>query len=39
LQDGSVRRAAAKALKDITGQDFGQDADRWQQWWEEEQQQ
>ncbi|OGO05014.1 MAG: hypothetical protein A2Y60_01920 [Chloroflexi bacterium RBG_13_54_9] len=26
--------ATADALKDITGQDFGGDAARWQQWWE-----
>ncbi len=27
-----LRRAAAKALKEITGKDFGDDADRWRQW-------
>lgn len=30
-------QAAVQALKSITGQDFGQDAARWQQWWEEQQ--
>jgi HEAT repeat protein len=36
LQDPheAVRREAAGALKTITGQDFGQDYDRWKQWWE-----
>jgi len=33
----SVRHAAADALQAITGQDFGEDAERWQQWWEERQ--
>lgn len=32
--DEDVRRAAALTLKAITGQDFGEDASRWQQWWE-----
>jgi hypothetical protein len=29
-----MRQAAAKALRAITGQDFGEDVERWQQWWE-----
>lgn len=35
LKDRShyVRASAAKALKKITGKDFGQDMDKWQQWW------
>jgi HEAT repeat protein len=28
------QKAAAEALKDIAGQDLGQDTERWQQWWE-----
>jgi 3-methyladenine DNA glycosylase AlkC len=32
-----VRRDAAGALTNITGQDFGQDAAAWQEWWEEQQ--
>jgi HEAT repeat protein len=28
---------AARALKAITGQDFGEDAGRWQEWWDEQQ--
>jgi len=32
-----LRGAAAGALRTITGQDFGEDADLWQQWWEEQQ--
>jgi len=28
-----VREAAAAALEDITDQDFGEDAGRWQSWW------
>jgi hypothetical protein len=35
--DEDVRWAAAWVLKEITGQDFGQDAAAWQQWWEEQQ--
>jgi len=31
-----VRDPAAAALKKITGQDFGDDANRWQEWWEEQ---
>jgi HEAT repeat protein len=39
LQDKSdrVRGYAAEALEAITGQQFGQDAARWQQWWNEQQ--
>lgn len=39
LQDKSdrVRGYAAEALEAITGQQFGQDAARWQQWWTEQQ--
>ena len=29
-----LRRAAASALHDLSGQDYGLDADRWQGWWE-----
>ena len=29
-----VRTEVARALMVITGQDFGQDASRWQEWWE-----
>lgn len=32
-----VRLAAAGSLEAITGQSFGDDAERWQQWWEEQQ--
>ncbi len=31
-----VRGAAAKSLRAITGQDFGEDAFRWQWWWEKQ---
>lgn len=34
-EDQYVRSAAAEALGKITGQDFGEDAGRWQEWWEE----
>jgi hypothetical protein len=30
-----VRENAAKALTLITGEDFGEDQDKWQQWWDE----
>lgn len=30
------RLPTALALEAITGQDFGEDAERWQQWWEEQ---
>ena len=33
---GNDGRAAAEALRDITGQDFGQDRARWETWWREE---
>ena len=29
-----VRQSATKALAKITGQDFGQDVIKWQEWWE-----
>jgi hypothetical protein len=32
-----VRYAAVDALYEITGQDFGEDAEAWQEWWETEQ--
>ena len=32
----SEREAATGALKTITGQDFGEDAAAWQQWWEQQ---
>jgi HEAT repeat protein len=36
LQDGSevLRRAAVAALQDLSGQDYGLDAARWQNWWD-----
>ncbi len=36
-EDEDLRVAAAMALVAITGQDFGDEADRWQQWWGEQQ--
>ncbi len=30
-----IRVAAAQALKDVTGQDFEQDIDKWQGWWQQ----
>jgi HEAT repeat protein len=36
-EDEKIRKAAAGALKTITGQSFGEDATRWQQWWEAQQ--
>jgi hypothetical protein len=35
--DPQARAAAADALSAITGADFGLDAGRWQQWWQEQQ--
>ncbi|MDP2949743.1 MAG: HEAT repeat domain-containing protein [Chloroflexota bacterium] len=35
-EDLPVGHPAAEALEAITGQDFGEDADRWRQWWEEQ---
>jgi len=35
--EGDVREAAAEALKQITGQDLGEDAGRWEQWRQEQQ--
>jgi hypothetical protein len=37
LQDVLVRLDAAEALSAITGEDFGEDADLWRQWWAEKQ--
>lgn len=34
-KDSDLRRFAAKALVEITGQDFGEDLVKWQKWWEE----
>jgi HEAT repeat protein len=34
-EDSDVRHNAARALKKVTGQDFGQDPEKWQEWWEE----
>jgi len=36
LEDANLyaRRGAAQALRDITGQDFGEDAEAWQKWWD-----
>lgn len=31
--DFDIRAKAANALRNITAQDFGQDADRWHEWW------
>ena len=36
-EDHSVRLKAALWLNNITGQDFGEDAQRWQDWWNEQQ--
>ena len=35
-RDKYVRREAASVLKRITGQDYGEDIDRWQEWWQEQ---
>jgi len=35
-KDGDVRRAAAEALNNITGEDFGQDEAKWRNWLGEE---
>jgi HEAT repeat protein len=32
-----LRRAAAEALSDLSGQNFGADAERWQAWWARQQ--
>ena len=32
--DSDLRKESAKALSRITGQDFGENPDQWQQWWE-----
>jgi WD40 repeat protein len=34
-EDWNVRNTTAKALKNITGQDFGKDQAKWQEWWEQ----
>ena len=34
--DKGVREAAAWALRTITGMEFGEDSDRWMQWWQTE---
>lgn len=33
LYDENVRKTAAKALKNITGEDFREDYKKWQKWW------
>jgi HEAT repeat protein len=33
-EDGWVRTKASDALRAITGQDFGEDAQRWKEWWD-----
>lgn len=32
--DDALRRTAADALADLTGQDYGTDRGRWQEWWD-----
>jgi HEAT repeat protein len=32
-KEDTFREAAAKSLTKITGEDFGQDRDKWQKWW------
>ena len=32
-----ARSSAVRALRDITGQDLGEDLDHWQQWWDQQQ--
>jgi HEAT repeat protein len=34
-RDASLRGDAARALTSITGVDYGQDAEKWQKWWDE----
>jgi HEAT repeat protein len=34
-EEEGIRKAAAEALTTITGRNFGEDAARWQEWWEE----
>jgi|GEM_PF-1970110 len=34
-KDWTVRHYAAEALRKITGQHFGENAEKWQKWWEE----
>ena len=33
--DSDIREEAVKALREITGKDFGEYPERWQQWWEQ----
>jgi len=34
-ENDDVSNAAAQSLRTLSGQDYGRDVDRWQQWWEE----
>jgi hypothetical protein len=34
--DRGVADAAYQSLKDLTKVDFGRDADKWRQWWQEQ---
>ncbi|MFB0566676.1 MAG: HEAT repeat domain-containing protein [Candidatus Aminicenantaceae bacterium] len=34
-EESSIRRDAADSLKNITGEDFGEDQEKWQKWWKE----
>jgi hypothetical protein len=34
-KNAELRRDAATTLRELTGQDFGEDADAWEDWWEE----
>ncbi len=33
-EDDNIKSAASRALREITGQNFGHDVERWQSWWE-----
>ena len=33
-EDTNIQRAASRALREITAQNFGQDRDKWLAWWE-----
>jgi len=33
-EDGSFRQEAGEALRKLTNQDFGEDYEKWQEWWE-----
>ncbi|MFW5856514.1 MAG: hypothetical protein ACOCX4_01440 [Planctomycetota bacterium] len=35
MKDPSMRADAAATLREVTGQDFGEDADAWDAWWAE----